>query len=102
MSKPDWKDATSYSQGQRGKTNPTAWECRVEGIRIWVSCGHIYYPGEWVMSCDALNIDKKHLGRSSEMSVSEVFSKALTIAGTDAKKQARNLIEFARVCESNP
>jgi hypothetical protein len=95
-----WKDATSYSQGQRGTINPTAWECSFAGVRIWVSCGHIYYPGEWVMNCDALDLDKRRLGLAFEMPVSEVFAKALALAASEAKKRARDLIEFARAIEA--
>lgn len=56
MSEIEWKDATSYSQGQRGKVEPLSWECYVNGIRVWVSQGHIAYRGEWVVSCRELDI----------------------------------------------
>lgn len=98
----EWKDATSYSQGERGKIAPRAWESRIEGIRIRVTCGHIYYPGEWIMTNDDLGFDKKSLGLTSEMPLTDVFSKALELSSAEAKRRAHSLIEFARACEAQP
>lgn len=98
----EWKDVTSYSQGQREKIEPTAWECRIEGIRIWVSCGHIYYPGQWIMNCDALDIDKKHLAATGEIPVSAVLAKALRIAGITARERSERLAAMAEICEAQP
>tara|TARA_R110000764_G_scaffold164200_1_gene251270 strand:- start:239 stop:550 length:312 start_codon:yes stop_codon:yes gene_type:complete len=67
----NWKDATSYSQGQRGKAAQTAWKADFEGVIVWVSCGHIDYRGSWVMRCRELGIDLERLevadGASSEL-----------------------------------
>ena len=53
----EWTDTTSYSQGQRGKKTPTCWSWQSERLRITVTCGHIYVPGQWVMHCYPLGID---------------------------------------------
>lgn len=60
----EWKDATPYSQGRRGIAPQTAWQTDVRGAVVWVSKGHIRYPGEWVMTCPELDIDNKILGDS--------------------------------------
>lgn len=60
----EWKDATSYSHGERGVIDPTSWECTVSGVRLWVSCGHTAYRGVWIMNCDTLGIREKVLAVS--------------------------------------
>ena len=57
----EWKDATSYSQGQRGKKEPTAWSVKSGQVGIYVTCGHIYYPSEWIMSCYAIGLKEVRL-----------------------------------------
>jgi hypothetical protein len=45
-----WEDATSYSRGS--ERVPKAWQTKpCDDLRIVVTCGHIYHPGEWVMHC---------------------------------------------------
>lgn len=54
--KPKWKDSTSYSQGQRGKIDPTAWELKIGNVRVWIAVGHIYHPDNWVMDCNNIGL----------------------------------------------
>lgn len=42
-----WKDTTSYSRDK--DRVPTCWTADVGSLRLTVACGHIYYPGQWVM-----------------------------------------------------
>lgn len=64
-----WEDTTSYSQGQRGKIAQTGWGTTVKGIRIWVSCAHLAYPGEWVVRSSVLDDGRPFtLGRKHELS----------------------------------
>lgn len=51
-----WIDSTGYSQGQRGKVQPTSFELKLDGLRIFITCGHIYYKGTWIMGCLDLNM----------------------------------------------
>lgn len=52
-----WTDATSYSRSSpRGEAPQTSWEINVEGVRLWVSCGHKDFDGDWILNCDALGI----------------------------------------------
>lgn len=94
-----WRDATSYSQGQRGRIEPTAWECDVNGIRVWVSNGHLYYPGEWVMNCPALQMEQSRIGPSAALTHSDAQKAALTKAASEASRQATRFIDFAAACQ---
>lgn len=95
----EWKDATSYSQGQSGKIAPNAWECRIGGIRIWVGSGHRSYPGEWVMHCHELGISEKRIGPTSSLSDHDARNEALKIAGSEASRKATTWIDFAAACQ---
>jgi len=47
-----WEDATSYSRGQRGVKEPTSFRIHGKGrFGIFISCGHVYNPGKWIMTC---------------------------------------------------
>ena len=63
-----WKDATSYSQGQRGKVPQTAWECEMDGVRIWVSCGHIDFDGRWIVTCRDVGLERREVAARGESS----------------------------------
>ena len=55
-----WKDVTSYSQGDKDR-KPTAFEAVSGELRIYITCGHIHYNGDWIMHCKALGIDTLHM-----------------------------------------
>jgi len=48
--KHEWTDATTYSRNDPERKQ-TAWEMSTGTVRIWISTGHIYHKGEWVISC---------------------------------------------------
>lgn len=50
-----WKDCTSYSRNQ--ERSPTSWETVIGEIRIFISCGHIYYRPGWCFSCYDLGFE---------------------------------------------
>ncbi len=81
-----WEDATSYSQGQRGKVAQTAWETTIDGVRIWVSCGHRYYPDDWVVTSQALGFDAVSLGDVEGVSSEQARNLAVTKAWHEAKR----------------
>lgn len=93
-----WKDATSYSQGMRGNQSPDAWECVIEGIRVWIGSGHRYYPGEWVMHCRELGMDSVSVGPVSALSELDAKAEALRKAGNKADLKSRILVAFSSVC----
>lgn len=59
-----WKDATSYSKGQRGKVAQTAWQAEIGEYKILVSRGHINHPERWVMTCRKLGLEAVDLSES--------------------------------------
>ena len=87
----NWEDATSYSKGQRGKQTQTAWQCKIDGAKIWVSCDHRDYPNEWVMSCDQLDMVCVVLG-STDISSETARDRAITDAWHKAR-QIRNKMD---------
>lgn len=89
-----WKDATSYSQGQRGKIGPNSWEAEISGYKIWISSGHLYYPDEWIMNCRGLDIERKVLGPKSTMSENDAQVKAVDYAVIVAGKNIQKLTGF--------
>jgi|SRR6478735_4464783 len=97
--KTEWKDATGYSQGQRGKVEPSAWETRIAGIRIYVTCGHIYHKGEWVMNSDELGFERAPLGFDLTADKEDVFKKAISMAALRARSKAQKFAAFEKYAE---
>ncbi len=61
-----WEDITSYSRGERGTKEPTAWTTRLGGgadgaYSITVTSGHVLNPGKWVFHCPMLLYDTVEL-----------------------------------------
>ncbi len=90
----EWEDATSYSRGQRGKVPQTAWEAEIDGARIWVSCGHLYFPGRWVMNCRVVGIVEKDLG-STEATSEQARDRAVQEVWAAARAKAACLTGLA-------
>jgi len=57
-----WEDATTYSRGERGNIEPTAWKIMGKRLSIYITCNHSYYPGEWIMHCFSLGLKEIELG----------------------------------------
>ena len=54
MKKYEWKDITTYSRGEQGKTDPRIWEIRTEdGLAVRVH--RILGADGWFVSCSALD-----------------------------------------------
>jgi hypothetical protein len=56
----NWKDETNYSREDKNRV-PTLWTTDIGGLRIVVTCGHIYYKGIWIMHCHRIGIESKVL-----------------------------------------
>lgn len=95
----EWKDATGYSQGQRGKKEPTAWETAIGDCRIWISCGHRHYPGEWVMNAREVGIEEKRLGDDT-LDLETVKGMALRIARRKARSISEQMAGLANRIEA--
>lgn len=95
-----WKDATDYSQGQRGKAPQTSWECNLSGLRIWVSCRHVYYPDEWVFSCDGLGIKATALGPEEALTQEEARKAALHTVASRLKQKLETMVLQVRALEA--
>ena len=77
-----WKDCTTYSRDAKEKI-PTAFETTIGGCRISITCGHIYYPGEFIFHCHKLGFDTKPLNVTDAQSAAE---KAFGICRTTVQK----------------
>ena len=76
----NWKDSTSYSQGQRGVAPQTSWSTSLDGINIFVTCGHVAYRGSWVIRCHELGIDLAQLDVPDDASSEVARDKAIEVA----------------------
>lgn len=72
----EWTDVSSYSQGERGKKEPTAWTCKVGGLKIVVVKAHVYNPDRWSLKCDPW-FDVKDLDLPTWVSAAEAQKEAL-------------------------
>lgn len=52
-----WKDATSYSQGERGRVPADSWECRTKSLRVCVHRSVGYDPKLWLLSCHDIRLE---------------------------------------------
>jgi len=100
MSEIKWEDATSYSQGERGRIDPSAWRCSVGHTSIWIGRAHRYYPGEWVMHCHELGFSEKKIGAATDIDLAEAKRRALSIASRQAKHDAQVLMSVAAQIEA--
>lgn len=95
----EWKDATSYSRGQRGSIEPTAWETTIGKCRIWISKGHRYYPGEWVMNAWGVHVEEKRLGDDT-LDLETVKGMALRVARRKARSISEEMAGLAKRIEA--
>lgn len=88
----EWKDTTSYAQGDRARgRQPDCWTLKEGQISIAVLSGHLYYPGEWVMHCYALGIKEYQLGLPADQPKELAQQMALTIAAKRADQIAATI-----------
>lgn len=87
----EWKDATTYSQGQRGAKEPTSWEVGSGRVSVWVSKGHLHHPDEWVVTCHALGMEAVSTGLGCEVDKDTVKHCALNMAESEARKITREI-----------
>jgi hypothetical protein len=93
---PEWKDATNYRQGERGKIEPTSWEMRFDGARIWISKGHRYYPDKWIVNCCEVGIEEQEICPVSDTTpLSAVQESALKFVAVVMKQKAEKLHQLS-------
>lgn len=78
-----WKDTTSYSRGK--ERIPTIWTIKLGKLKLSVMNSHIYYPGEWVMTCEPFFITKELNVSTKE----EAQAKALELI----KEEVKNILD---------
>jgi len=58
-----WRDASSYSRGERGTVEPTAWEIvSASPGRMRVCVHRVHRLEGWFVTCHELRIDRRELG----------------------------------------
>lgn len=53
----EWKDATSYSRGERGTVEPRVWAIDIDGLRV--SVHRLIHCEGWFGSCHTMGIDRQ-------------------------------------------
>lgn len=76
----EWKDDTSYPRGERGKHPPTTFGVQSGAVRLVVTCGHINYPGEWIMHGYGIGIDTEPLGIPGDDPAGKAMAEAERVA----------------------
>jgi hypothetical protein len=76
----EWFDSTTYSRGQRGVAAQTSWSTVVDGINIFVSCGHVACRGSWIVRCYDLGIDFAEIDVPDDASSETARDKAIEMA----------------------
>jgi hypothetical protein len=94
----EWTDATSYQQGQRGKIEPTGWEAKIRGHRVYITKGHLYHREIWVMNCLPVGIREHRLCMNTEP-VEHARSLALSRVHAAALRNADELLKLASAIE---
>jgi hypothetical protein len=57
MKKPKWEDTSSYSRGERGTVDPSAWTLSISGLDITVH-RYIHSKGIWFGTCYQMNVER--------------------------------------------
>jgi hypothetical protein len=97
-----WKDATSYSKGQSGVVAQTAWSTEVDGLYIFVSCGHINYKGSWIIRAAGVGIDLEELDVPHDASSEEARDKAIEVAWHAASLISIKMLGVSNILFSTP
>lgn len=98
----EWKDATSYSQGERGKRPPSSWECEIAGFRVWISSRHVAYPDSWVMTCRDMGLDVHYLGESEGVPAEQAQKQAINFAAKIAQGRVNKMLAFISLVVPKP
>ena len=85
MSTPVWKDATSYSRGDRERV-PSAWDIVSGALRVVVVSRHRLVPGQWVMHCHELRMDTVSLGVCSSQPAERAQAEAIKLVRARLEK----------------
>jgi hypothetical protein len=94
----NWIDDTSYSQGERGKVEPSSWKLTLaSGATIWIGKNHRYYPGDWVFKCPAFNQSEPK--RMAAKTLEDAKVEAVKLSMLSAKKVRDSAIDFISECE---
>lgn len=86
-----WDDRTSYGRidtdRAKGKIPPESWSAKAGSLVVFVSCGHLYHPAEWILTCEPFF--REHvLGAKADMSVEQAQDKAVKLVRTAVKQAA--------------
>lgn len=93
-----WKDDTTYSRQLTGKVEervPTSWATSISDLHIQITCGHIHYPGMWVMHCYSVGFDTYPLGTCKTMDAEQAKAAAVARVRSRVLGWMRSLDEAA-------
>lgn len=74
----EWKDTSSYSRDDKER-KPFTWSLTLgDRLGIAVTCGHIHFPGSWVMHCHWLAMEKIEIGPVHTMTLEQAQAEAIS------------------------
>ena len=86
----EWKDTTSYSQGDKERT-PDCWSITTGEVRIVVMRNHRMNPGFWTMHAYGLGIDTLDLKLPSDEPESLAKFMAINVAASKARDMVKDI-----------
>lgn len=87
MSEVQWKDATSYSQGERGTVPPRSWAATFGDVKVLIMSGHTFHKPNWVMKCERISGDQLVEIARPGTDLAEVKATALTVVETALREK---------------
>ncbi len=88
----EWKDETSYSQGERiGEVEPRTWAATVAGIRVGVT-RYMRIENEWFLSCRDLGFPSGDRALGPDLELAR--GKALELVSERARERYDQLERF--------
>lgn len=91
--KVEWRDSSSYSQGERGQVEPRTWELRLDGLCICVT-RRIHLEGWW-LTCHDLRIGGGHPVPLSSTMIADAQKEALCYVRRQLVERLERIVEVA-------
>jgi hypothetical protein len=86
----EWKDITSYSQGQVDR-KPTILQYKTPHITLSIVWNHRNYPDEWVMNCFDIRMEQERLNLDSYDEIDYAKEKAIELVDKKLNKMIFSL-----------
>lgn len=71
---------------------PTSWALNTGKVSIYVTCAHVYYPGEWLLICREAGIERQQMRvKAGEATLEEVQRLAVSLVRAKLESMLKSL-----------